>query len=407
MSNQVPRSELEGRLSRFRERLDAEQPEWALAALLGRVNQYYFTGTMQDGVLLIRRGDEPVLWVRRSFERARAESLLPDIRPMNSFRDAAQALGKIPDTIHIEVDVVPLGLVQRFRKHFACREFAALDLQIAKIRAVKSPYELALMQRAGECHRLMMEEQVPRLLHEGMSEAELGADLFSAMVRQGHHGLVRFTTFGSEMVVGMIAFGENSLTPTNMDTPGGFLGLGPATPILGSAERTLRYGDLVFLDIGFGIEGYQTDKTLTYAFGQAPPKEASLMHKRCVEIELRAAEMLKPGAIPSQIYAKLMDSLDPNFREHFMGYGTRRSNFLGHGIGLQVDELPVIAKGFDDPLVEGMVIALEPKRGVPGVGMVGSENTYLVTAGGGKSLTGKHPGLMLAGVGGRGGEAGK
>ena len=118
--------------------MDAEQPQWALAAILGRVNQYYFTGTMQDGVLLIPRGGEPVLWVRRSFERACAESLLPDIRPMSSFRDAAQSLGKIPETIHFEADVVPFGLVQRFRKHFPCREVAALDAQVAKVRAVKS-----------------------------------------------------------------------------------------------------------------------------------------------------------------------------------------------------------------------------------------------------------------------------
>ncbi len=78
-----------------------------------------------------------------------------------------------------------------------------------------------------------------------------------------------------------------------------------------------------------------------------------------------------------------------------MGYGDRRSNFLGDGIGLQIDEAPVTAKDFDEPLVEGMVIALEPKRGEADIGMVGSENTYLVTASGGKSLTGNHPGLMV------------
>ena len=319
---------------------------------------------------------------------------------MGSFREAAQSLGTIPDTIHIEVDVVPFGLVERFRKHFTCREIASLDLQVAKVRAVKSPYELALMERAGQIHRCVMEEQVPKLLHEGISEAEFGADLFSVMMRQGHQGLVRFGGFGAEVVVGQIGFGQSSLSPTSMDSPGGFLGVGPATPVLGSSLRKLRRGDLVFLDTGCGVEGYHTDKTLTYAFGGAPSSEAASMHERCVEIELRAAQMLKPGAVPSEIYATVLAGLDTEFREHFMGYGNRRSSFLGHGIGLQVDEFPVIAKGFDEPLVEGMVIALEPKRGVAGVGMVGSENTYLVTPRGGKSLTGNHPGLMVVGEGG-------
>ncbi len=397
MTSKVPASELADRLRRFRNRMDAEQPQWRLAAILGRLNQYYFCGTMQDGTLLIPREGDPVLWVRRSYERACAESLLPDIRPMSSFRDAAQSLSQIPDRIHIETDVVPYGLVQRFRKHFTCPEIMSLDAQVAKVRAVKSPYELALMERAGEMHRRVMEEGVPELLQEGISEAELGGNLFAAMLRQGHQGLVRFGGFGTEAVVGQIAFGESSLAPTSMDSPGGLLGVGPATPVLGSAFRRLRRGDLVYLDTGFGVEGYQTDKTLTYAFGKPLEGEAVAMQKRCVEIELRAAEMLKPGAIPSEIYASVMSSLEDGFREHFMGYANRRADFLGHGIGLQVNEPPVIAEGFDEPLVEGMVIALEPKRGVPGVGMVGTENTYLVTPSGGRSLTGNHPGLMVVG----------
>jgi Xaa-Pro aminopeptidase len=105
--------------------------------------------------------------------------------------------------------------------------------------------------------------------------------------------------------------------------------------------------------------------------------------------------MLKPGAIPSEIYARTLESLDTEFLKNFMGFGNRRANFLGHGVGLQIDEPPVLAEGFDEPLAAGMVLALEPKKGVPGVGMVGSENTYLVTPDGGRSLTGNHPGLLL------------
>jgi Xaa-Pro aminopeptidase len=92
-----------------------------------------------------------------------------------------------------------------------------------------------------------------------------------------------------------------------------------------------------------------------------------------------------------------MKGLDTEFLEHFMGFNGRRANFLGHGIGLQVDEPPAIAEGFDEPLMEGMVIALEPKRGIPGVGMVGIENTFVVTAQGGRSITGNSPGLIPVG----------
>jgi Xaa-Pro aminopeptidase len=105
--------------------------------------------------------------------------------------------------------------------------------------------------------------------------------------------------------------------------------------------------------------------------------------------------MLKPGSVPSEIYVDIMSGLKPEFIENFMGFGKRTVKFLGHGIGLTIDEIPVIAKGFDEPLQEGIVLALEPKKGIIGIGMVGIENTFLVTPKGGRCITGDHPGLML------------
>jgi Xaa-Pro aminopeptidase len=384
-------------MQRFRVRMDAALPQWELAAFLGRVNQYYFTGTMQDGVLLVPRDREAAFWVRRSYERACDESLFPDIRPMRSFRDAALAMGATAarQTIHFETELAPLALVQRFRKHFPCAEVASLDAQVAWTRAVKSPYELAIMARVGALHARIMEERVPALLREGISEAELACELFSLMVREGHEATVRFNMFGVDVALGQLGFGENSLYPTSFDGPGGCRGLGPAAPLLGSRDRRLRPGDLVFFDTGFSMEGYSTDKTMIYAFGRALPDHAMAAHRGCVEVQRQVAARLKPGVVPSAIYADMMSSLDGDFLANFMGLGNRRANFLGHGVGLQIDEPPVIAEGFDEPLVEGMVVALEPKKGVPGVGMVGAENTYLVTPAGGRSLTGGCPGPIL------------
>jgi Xaa-Pro aminopeptidase len=384
------------RMNRFRARMAVEKPNWELAAFLGRINQYYFTGTMQDGVLLVPRDGEAVFWVRRSFERAGDESLFADIRPMKSFRDAAAPMPKAAArVIHLESELVPLALARRFQKHFPCQELASLDAPIAGVRAIKSPYELAIMERCGAMHRRVMEENVPAMLREGMSEAEFACDLYSLLVREGHQGTVRFGMFNVDVAVAQLGFGENSIYPTSFDGPGGCLGVGPAAPVLGSRDRKLRNGDLVFLDFGCAMDGYHTDKTLVYMFGRSLPAEVMALHRRCVELEARLAGLLKPGAIPSEIYARTMESLSPEFLKNFMGFGRRRANFLGHGVGLQIDEPPVLAEGFDEPLAGGMVLALEPKKGVPGVGMVGSENTYLVTPEGGRSLTGNHPGLLL------------
>ena len=397
MEQKTPASELRDRMERFRLRMERDHPTWEFAAIFGRANQFYLTGTMQDGVLLIPRDREAVLWVRRSLERALDESFFPDIRPMRSYRDAAAGMGACPGVIHVETEVVPLALLERFQKHFPFREVKPLDAGAAMVRAKKSAYELAIMERAGRIHRRVLEDAVPGMLREGMSEAELGGEVFSRLVREGHHGITRFGMFGTEMVLGQFGFGENSLYPTGFDGPGGCRGMAPGAPVLGSRDRTLRSGDLVFVDCGCGVQGYHTDKTVTYTFREPVPEEAVEAHYRCVEVQDEAASLLRPGVMPSEIYETILGSLDPAFLENFMGYGNRRVQFLGHGIGLAVDEAPAIARGFDEPLEEGMVFAIEPKKGVRGVGMVGIENTFVVTRGGGRCITGANAGLVPVG----------
>jgi Xaa-Pro aminopeptidase len=397
MQLKVPLSELTNRLDRFRLLMDARHPDWEIAIIFSKLNLYYFTGTMQDGMLLVPRSGEACFWVRRSFERAEDESFFPRILQMRSYRDAAASMKTIPETVYLETEQVPLALFRRLQKHFPFRDVVSIDKEILQVRSVKSPYELALMERAGDIHRRVLEDLAPEILREGMSEAEFTSELYSLMVSEGHHGIVRFGTFESEIILGLIGFGESSLYPTYLDSPGGNAGMSPAVPLFGSRDRKLRDGDLVFVDIGCGFHGYHTDKTMTYVFGRALPGEVVAIHRKCVEIQDAVIPFLKPGAVPSQIYEAVTTSLEPAFRENFMGYGNRNVQFLGHGIGLEIAENPVIARGFDNPLEEGMVIAIEPKKGIRGIGMVGIENTFIVTPAGGRSITGHHSGLKPVG----------
>ena len=294
--------------------MEAELPDWELAAFFGKINQYYFTGTMQDGVLLVPRDAEAVLCVRRSFERACAESLFPAIQPMKSFRDA---LPFVPagarQAVHLETELVPLALVQRFRKHFVCREVASLDAQAAWLRAVKSPFELALMERCGELHRRVLEEGVPLLLREGMTEAELACELYSLLVREGHQGTVRFGKFNIDIAVGQLGFGVNSLYPTSFDGPGGGVGICPAAPVLGSRERKLRPGDLVFVDAGCAVDGYHTDKTMTYMFGRALPDEAMAITNVASRSNVRSLRNSGPARYPPRFTRGSWPASTPRF----------------------------------------------------------------------------------------------
>lgn len=394
MKTQVPLFELQTRMNCFRAKMEASNPDWEVAVIFSKINLYYFTGTMQDGMLLIPRNDEAIYWVRRSYERALDESLFPYIKPMDSFRDAAASISNFPCAVYMETEVVPLALYQRFRKYFQITDVRSVDAQIAAVRAIKTTFELSLMEQSGRIHQRVLEDHVPKMLKEGMSEAELASQLFSVMIKEGHHGVARFGMFDTEMVLGHISFGESSIYPTYFNGPGGSYGMSPAVPLLGSRGRKLKKGDLVFIDIGCGVDGYHTDKTMTYMFGKSLPEEVISAHNKCVDIQNKIAEMLKPGVVPSHIYKTIMNNLSAEFLENFMGFGNRKVKFLGHGIGLVIDEWPVIAEGFSVPLQEGMAFALEPKKGIENIGMVGIENTFLVTPEGGRCITGDNPGLI-------------
>jgi Xaa-Pro aminopeptidase len=394
MIKKVPLAELKNRMRNFKKRMDISNPEWEIAVIFSKINLYYFTGTMQDGILIIPKNGEATFWIRRSYERALDESLFPNIEPMNSFRDAAKSIRGLPDTIYLETEIVPLALYQRFQKYFPFKNIKSVDAQICAVRAIKSEYELLLTREAGKIHQRVLEDLVPEMLQEGMSEVDLSTEIYSVMVKEGHHGLCRFGMFDTEMVLGNVCFGESSIYPSYFNGPGGIYGISPAVPLIGSRDRKLKKGDLVFIDIGCGTEGYNTDKTTTYMFGSSLPQYAIDAHNKCVEIQNEAASMLKPGAIPSEIYNTIMNKLDSEFLQNFMGFGNRKVRFLGHAVGLLIDELPVIAEGFDEPLQEGMVFALEPKKGIENIGMVGIENTFIVTAEGGECITGDNPGLI-------------
>lgn len=387
MEIQPSKKELEERIAKLCAAITENYPEWDSALVLSRINQYYFTGTMQEGLLVIKRDGTAMYFARRSFERAKLESPLECIYPMESYRDAAAAAGNQLGNVLVETEILTMGILDRLKKYFSFENIYDIEKILFGLRAVKSRYELSLMRESGRLHKKLLEEIVPGLLREGMSELDFTAELYEHMLKIGFHGVSRFYRYQTEMVAGQIGFGENSLYPTNFDGPGGMRGMSAAVPILGSRESTLKKGALVFVDIGFGVNGYHSDRTQVYMFGAKPDWETVKAHRTCMEIQKKTAELLKPGSVPSEIYEKIMGDIDTAFLENFMGFGSRRVKFLGHGIGLHIDELPAIAKGFNRPLEKNMVIALEPKKGIAGVGMVGVEDTYVVTPEGGECIT--------------------
>ncbi len=383
----VPQIELKARLKKFKLNMDKFDNKWKTVIILGKINTYYFTGTMQNGVLFIRKNEDSVYFVRKSYERAKIESEFEKIVRIKSYRDIPEKINVDNDSIYIERELVPLGLFERLNKYFGFKRILPADLAIAQTRAVKSDFELDLIKKSGKIHSTVLEDIVPTFLQEGISEAELGAKVLYEKIIRGHQGIIRMGSFNAELFVGNICFGDNANYYNSFDGPGGVKGISPAVPLMGSFDRKLKKNDLLYIDTGCGYMGYHTDKTSVYFMGNVPDNYLS-MHEKCVEIQNEIAKMLVPGAIPSEIYKKITENLEPEFEKNFMGFKTNKVKFLAHGIGLVIDEYPVIAKGFDEPIQENMVFAIEPKNFIENVGLVGVENTFVVTKKGGISITG-------------------
>ena len=387
-TSKVPKSELDKRIERFTHEMDTAYESWELCAITGAVSLYYLTGTICDGLLLIRRNAGATLWARRSYERALLESEFADIREMTSFRDVAAETVTPPDTLYLDMAHATMEWYALLSRYLRFENVLPVDNVMQKIRSVKSDYELDRMRRAGSTIDRLLRAEIPLLLRPGISEADLGAEIFSLFLKNGYHGVNRFSMRNTEVLLGQVAFGDSTFYPSVFNGASGIAGLCPAIPALGSRDRLLSAGDLIFLDIGFGIDGYNIDKTLVFSFKQPQPEYIEDAQRHCLDLERLAASLLKSGNRPSDIYQEVAGAVRDDLKHRFMGIPGRTVPFIGHSVGLYVDETPVIAKQFTDPLQSGMTIAIEPKMGFEGVGIIGSENTYLVTEAGGVSLTG-------------------
>ena len=396
-SNNIPVNELKSRWQRYRNLLAEYLPEVGGAFIFSRLNIYYFTGTFANGLLYLPMGGEPILFCRRGAERAKIETPLTNIIQFNSYRDIEILLQELdvclPDEIATEMNGLSWALSKSLVKNFSHVNFVSGDTLIALTRSKKSEWELQILRDAGSRHNKCLTELLPPLLHSGITELQISHKISELFFSEGHLGILRMNTFGEEIFLGHIAIGDSANYPSVFNGPVGLIGAHPAAPFMGSDTVQWKPGSLLTIDNGFTLSGYQTDKTHIYWLGSKSsiPDSIQNAHNFCVDIQNMVAEKLRPGAIPSQIWHHCQNIVAKSqWSEGFMGLESNKVNFVGHGIGLAIDEYPVLAERFDLPLEEGMVLAVEPKIGIKKVGMVGIENTFEVTANGGRSLTGNN-----------------
>ena len=383
----TPKTEIAHRIQQLQAYLSQEGIDGAL--ILQNTDLYYFAGTIQQAHLYIPAQGRPLLMVRKSLKRAQAESPLTPIVPLSSPKEIMAMLknhGLQPPTVMgMELDVLPTNNYFSYGRWFPNVQIRDISMGIRMIRSIKSDYELSLIRQAAAFSD-QVAEMVPGLIRPGITEIELAGLIEAQARRLGHQGVIRMRLWGAEMFYGHLMAGPAAAVPSFLASPTGGAAVNAAVA-QGPSFREIQAHEPILVDYMFAWKGYLSDHTRIFTIG-TPPSNLVDAHAHMLDLQTRIKAMATPGTIAGDLYdAAVQIANQKGVGDHFMGVGKNRIRFVGHGIGLEVDEFPFLASGQKLPLQEGMVIALEPKLIYPGIGVVGIENTHLVTRSGLESLT--------------------
>ncbi len=376
-----PRSEIDARIKRLQERMG----ELTGAILLESTDLGYFSGTAQEGLIYVPREGLPTLMIRKSQERARQESPLP-VLPQKSYKSLKTDLDLPAGArIGLELDVLPYNnyarLAAALGKDVICSDISET---IKHIRSVKSDFEIRLIREAARILDAGI-ASVADNLKEGMREIDLAVVVESTMRLMGHQGKVAFRRFNQNLPMGHLMTGPSAAMPSFVSSPTGGKGMSLFFA-QGPGFARIKRGESVLVDYAGCYNGYIADETRIFSIGKLSAKLEDA-HQAALQIEKVIAGQLRPGGIGREIWnLSEAEGERLGYQDFLGGPPGSKAGFVGHGVGLQIDEYPVLGP-LDHEIVENMIVAVEPKMIYPGVGVVGIEDTFLVGSKGAERLT--------------------
>ncbi|TDA69703.1 MAG: aminopeptidase P family protein [Clostridia bacterium] len=390
----TPPEEISGRIARLQEKLAAQDVEGAL--LIRDVNLYYFAGTIQRSYLYIPAAGRPLLMAQKSYGRACLETPMAGIVQVKSPKEVPQVMadhGFAPGVLALELEEIPAALFFSYQKLFPRARIVDASQAIKQVRMLKSPYELQCIRETAQVIAAMV-SAARTVLRPGMTELEASAALYEVARVRGEQGRVRMAGLNRYVVPIHVLAGPSGGVPSFFEGLTGGEGPNPAIAA-GSGFRRMQAGEPVYIDFAVAAAGgYIADVTRTFGLGAIDP-DLEQAYYLAEEIEAELAAVARPGMPASELYRLSVErARRTGLEDYYLGYLEEQVKFVGHGIGLELDELPALAHGNQMELEPGMVIALEPTFVFPGRGAVGIEDSYVVTDRGTELLTPIEKGLL-------------
>ncbi|MEI6208826.1 MAG: Xaa-Pro peptidase family protein [Desulfuromonadales bacterium] len=384
----TPATELEYRCKKLQEYMAFGGLDAVI--IVQNADLFYFTGTVQNGNLYVPAQGQPIFMVRKEAGRARMESGLKEVIPFTSMKEIPGILRQYgypdPGRIGLELDVLPVNFFERYRTVYPNAEYSDATPLIRKVRMIKSHYEIHLMKDAADQMDRVC-QRAREVIRAGMTDIELAAELEYAARMSGHQGMVRMRGFNSEVFYGHVYSGSDSSVPSYSDTPLGGLGLNTSFG-QGAGLKRIERNEVIVVDLAGCSDGYLVDQTRIFVIGGLSNR-LRIAYEDMLKVQKLMENIAVPGASWGSIYDECLErAIEMGYADSFMGAQGSQVSFIGHGLGVEIDEFPFIARGFEDAFLEvGMAFAFEPKAVFPGEGAIGIENTFYVSNEGLKQLT--------------------
>lgn len=380
-------TERELKVLKIREQMQRNQLEACIVST--PVNTYYLHQCIFQGYTYIPLEGEILCFVRRPSDFALDSLQLNDghchfIRKPEQIVEILQDKAyPMPASLGLEGEEMPQSQWARFEKMFAQSQLKNTSHMLRQARSVKTAFELEQIRLSARLHEAVY-RQIPSMYRPGMSEREFCIEVEYQMRKGGCLGLFRCYGIDMESFMGSVLAGDNAAASSPYDFALGGAGH-PSNPIGACQDFALREGQSILVDMCGNFSGYLDDLSRCYSVGKLPDI-AYQAHQTALDIQSYIQENLKPGVICEDLYhGALKIAQEAGMAPYFMGC-RQQAKFVGHGVGLVINELPVLAPRMKEALQAGMVLAVEPKMVLEGIGAVGVENSFIVTENGGEKL---------------------
>ncbi len=338
------------------------------------VNQYWLCGFIFDGYLMVFPDGEPMLFVKHPSD-------IPDervkmIRKPEQIPDRLHDAGMpLPARLMTESGVLPYNSLLRLQAALGMPEIINVSGELRRIRAVKSVYELNQIRESAAIHTQVY-GLIPSLYHEGMTDLELQIEVERQMRLHGSVGIFRSYGENMDIFMGSMLAGDNAQAASPFDYALGGKGISPLLP-QGANGTPLVSGITLMVDMAGNYRPWMDDMTRSFVITQAPDI-AWQAHQLSIDIAGTIEQTSKAGTCCADLYHIAEEMVkERGLQPYFMGTA-QQAKFIGHGVGLEINEPPVLTPRSKEILETGMAIAVEPKFVLPGIGAVGIENTYIV-----------------------------